>query len=254
VTATVYCGTTVPPYPPLRPEHRTAWLDSAEELLVRARAGGYGLHFTAACEVYIGGDAAAYGVHEDLLRHVNRLDGTWSYFGIDTHADITSRSRLFRICTGRNLVVETALRDPDCTHVLFLDSDLRVPGDCLDRLLEVDRSVVGGNVPAYCLDGPPVFQTLRGDLERPLFPEGADVREHWNTAGFLLVRREVLDRVRWGHCWFTGASGLTDDPWFAERVEAEGFGKTWVRHDVTGEHLVDLVPLESRGLDLRYRR
>ena len=225
-------GATVPPYP--GPDV-TAWLHNASAFL-RDEEGGYESHFFAALEV----DARGVEMHRPVTDALATLGGNWWTFHVDDGAsELTSVNRLRRICVGRNLIVERAFC-ADYTHVLFLDADLTPPPDALRRLLELpDHPVVGGHVPEYCLDGPPV----------DVLP-GADVRAHWNTAGFLLVRRDVLDRVQWGHA---GPSGVTDDPWFQDRVR-EAFGtETWVRHDVVARH-DPLVPLEARGYDRRYQR
>lgn len=63
-----------------------------------------------------------------------------------------------------------------------------------------------------------------------------------NTAGFLLVRRDVLAEVAWR--WNPDA-GCSDDPCFAADVERAGFGKTYVRKDCVGKH-APLIPVESR--------
>jgi hypothetical protein len=167
----------------------------------------------------------------------------WRY-SIDQGEDrVTSDNRLVGICTGRNLAHEVGIRDKSIHSILFLDTDVRCPEDLPERLLEVDHPMVGANVPAYCLDGP------RVDWEpgqRRLFPTGADVREHWNTAGCLLFTRPVFRLIPWR--WDLDA-GLTDDPATQIAAATSGFGMTWVRHDVTVWH-EDLVGLEHRGSDL----
>lgn len=227
-----------------------AWLDHADEW---ARRGD--VIFFCAMQVDDG--------HDDKLHELRcRLDDvaatTWT-FALDDEADeITTMTRLVRICTGRNLCHEFVSRRHDVTHLLLLDTDLSVPADSLDRILEIDHPIVGGHVPTYCLDGPSVepVQTLgyvdENDVgctyERRFFPDGADVREHWNTAGFLMLRRDVVRRLRWR---WDGEAGMTDDPCFAADAEALGFGRTWVRHDLVGaHHPPSLPPVEQRGHDL----
>jgi hypothetical protein len=186
----------------------------------------------------------------------------WTYSIDQGEDEVTSDNRLIAICTGRNLAHEVAIRDKTCEAILFLDTDVRPPEDLPERLLEIERPLVGGNVPAYCLNGPPVIwepittegwsgpgHAICGDEIRfnthPPFPQGADVREHWNTAGCLLVRRMVFTSIAWR--WNPDA-GLTDDPAFQTAAHAAGFGWTWTRHDVTVWH-ESLVPLEQRGRD-----
>lgn len=185
-----------------------------------------------------------------------RGDGPgWWNFGIDGWAPDTAR-RLVGITTGRNLVREYVLRDTDATHVLYLDTDVEPDPACVPKLLELDHPVAGGHVGEYCLSGPRVEKAdvwrargesitddaghLRRDRNDAAFP--FPVEEHWNTAGFLLVRRDVLREVAWR---WEGPGLRTDDPCFAIDVERAGFGRTWVRKDCVGKH-AQLVPVEQR--------
>lgn len=173
-----------------------------------------------------------------MAETVRQLGGTvWNYLINETANRVTNDARLAGICAGRNLAHEYAQRDRDISHILFLDTDLQPPVDAIDRLLRLDHPVVGGHVPVYCLDGPRVEEV------------DGDVREHWNTAGFLLVARDVFRTVRWR--WDLEAD-MTDDPAFAHDVRLLGFGPTWVDHEVIGLH-PPLVPFDQRGHDLTLR-
>jgi hypothetical protein len=203
-----------------------------------------------------------------LRRKLHLLDATtWTFAIDDGTTSITTESRLIGICTGRNLCHEFVLRNRDITHLLLLDSDVEPDSTALAKLLQVEHPVVGGRVPTYdaVCRGPRLLvrrgrtnwniyyqrvsdKTLAYTYTQPPFPEDAEVREHWNTAGFLLLRRDVVLDVRWG--WNLD-DGCTDDPWFARRVEEAGYGKTWVRHDVIGLHQPDsIIRVEHRGHDL----
>jgi GT2 family glycosyltransferase len=47
------------------------------------------------------------------------------------------------IDTARNQIVTSALQDPNCTHVLFIDDDMLFPTDTLLKLLSHDKDIVG---------------------------------------------------------------------------------------------------------------
>lgn len=223
----IVVGTTLAPYKLDGSELN--WLENGEEFLDRDPR----THFFAALELLPSRGTAVFA---RLLTRLNAFGGTaWTFALDDDERKLTSANRLTRICMGRNLVIEYALR-VQASHILFLDSDLRVPGDSIEKLLELDAPIAGGDVPAYCLHGPPA-------LTRYAFP----VERHWNTAGFLLVRREVFACVRWRHEFF-GGTGRTDDPCYAADAEALGFGETLVRKDLVGRH-VPLIPMERRGHD-----
>jgi hypothetical protein len=118
------------------------------------------------------------------------------------------------------------------SHILHLDADMCPPGDCLPKLLAMRHPLVGGEVPTYNLHGPVV----------PEYP--FPVQSHMNTAGFLLVAREVFRRLRWR---FDLEAGLTDDPCYhADACDLLGI-PTYVRKDVRGRHWPESIPpLEDR--------
>jgi hypothetical protein len=222
----IVVGTTCAPYKVDGSELN--WLLHADEFVDRDPQ----TRFFAALELVPGRDPALYG---RLRTRLATLAGTaWTFSLDDGERELTSGNRLTRICLGRNLIAEFAARTT-ASHVLFLDSDLQVPGDAIEKLLELNAPIAGGDVPSYCLHGP----TVAGYD----FP----VERHWNTAGFLLVRRDVFTRVRWRH---DPDHGLTDDPCYAADAVALGFDETLVRKDLIGHH-VPLIPMEERGHDRR---
>jgi hypothetical protein len=237
----------------------------ADEVRDDARSAGHDVRYFAALET----DARGLDPYRVTMRAFAELaelgiPADYWTFSLDTgEAEVTTTDRLVRICTGRNLVIEAALRDADVTHILFVDSDLELPGDALSKLLEMDWPIVGGDVPHYGLHGPavahPADSSASRDTVRSMtgrkwafgwweFP----VQEHWNTAGFLLVERHVVRRCRWGTDHHHGGE-LSDDPWFAERVKQEFGYPTFVRKDVQGHHPL-LVPVEQRTADRRWVR
>lgn len=221
-----------------------AWLDGAEVMVEDARDAGHDVSFFCAIEQDARGDAP-FGA---LLGRLEALGGVVWRFGLDDNAEeITSGNRLIRICTGRNLVIGYMQRDLSFSHVLFLDSDIYFPKETVRLLLALQRPVSGLAVGVYCLDGPRV----KDEELAPLGLAGVDVREHWNTAGCLMVERRVLNRVRWG---MDHDAGLTDDPTFQRDTVAAGFGETWVRHDVVARHCGGMVAVEDRAADRRVWR
>jgi hypothetical protein len=227
----ILVGCTIPPYKMGGPDgYWSSWLANAEAI-----RQSHDVRFVAVLEH----DARGLDPFRPLLYRLARLGGMVLGFSYDDGAaSITTGNRLVRICTGRNLLTQWAV-DNGASHILYTDADTAIPGDAIPKLLEVDWPVVGGRVPTYCLEGPDVGG----------YP--FRVTEHMNTAGFLLVARDVFRTLRWRT---DPDLGLTDDPCYHADATALGF-PTRVREDCVAEHFPPCIgPLEERGHDLAVRR
>lgn len=215
------------------------WLQNAEQITEHARNAGHDVDFYAVLQA----DARGLAPFHPLINRLDEItdDGAqaFSLFSLDLGEDEwTTGSRLAGIVTGRNLIIDRALRRQH-EWIYFADSDIEAPDDVLPRLLEVDWPVVGAHVPTYCLNGPRVDH------------EYADIQEHWNTAGSLLVRRDVFRRIPWR---FDPDAGHTDDPATQHEMARVGF-PTRVRHDVICTHHPQMIGgFESRNLDRKVYR
>lgn len=213
--------------------HAQPWLGPAEA--VRAAATPHQVDFFLAAEMQADGREPRLEAAEARVR---QLGGTVWRFMLDDGAErIDGSNRLARICTGRNLVCEYALRS-GAEWVLFLDSDVTPPADVLSRLLEMQHPFCGFVVQGYGLAGPTVA--------RYPYP----VQAHWASAGAWFVHRSLLRRFRW--LWDPD-DGLTDDP-ATHRLVLQLTGvEQHVRHDVVGHH-PPLMPFERRPGDTALQR
>jgi len=202
----------------------------------------------------------------DVINALKEVNGDyWTYSINDMQSKVTSQNRWIRIETGRNLIREFAQRSritsghhwgEDCTEqnigvinyeaILYVDSDITLNVNIIEKLLEVDRPLVGVNVPEYGLHGPIVFENPR-------------IEEHWTTAGMLLVNAPAFYDLPWYHNAYLN---LSDDPTFqsmAERLlKRDGvnnldtpYGMTWVRKDISAHHKGELSPVEARQIQDR---
>jgi hypothetical protein len=235
-----------------RAETSLSWLNNAEEMRALSPEP---LEFFAALQVDGQGLDAFKPVMTELLAlnisgESSGTGGWYSYRYSDNRETIETGNRLWHICAGRNIIQDRAM-DIGASHILFLDADMEPPADCISKLLELDWPIVGGHVPTYNLRGPRV--QYRGHcgprqmMDERLYPEEWDVQAHMNTAGFLLVAREVFKRVRWR---WSAEDGMTDDPCYeADAREFLGY-PTYVRHDVVGKHHPEsIVRIEDRFPD-----
>jgi len=247
------------------PGYYASWLDHAEEIRdshMRADGAGSDVHWLLVLEL----DARGLEVFKPVLDlmdakglHPNNLL-TFSYD--DGRASVTTGNRLVRICTSRNLITQWAV-DNGASHVLFADADTSIPGDALTKLLQVYYPIVGGRVPTYILEGPRVdvsalphidgcgFYGLDPDATCDCEVWDWRITQHMNTAGFLLVARDLFNRLRWRT---DPDLGLTDDPCYDNDATALGF-PTWVREDCVAQHYpMSIGPVEGRGHDLKVYR
>jgi hypothetical protein len=169
---------------------------------------------------------------------VRSLGGMVWRFMLDDGTDrIDSGTRLVRICEGRNLLTEFALRS-GADWILYVDADIVVPPDVIVRLLEMNHRFCGFKVGRYGLSGVPVAGYD--------FP----VQRYQNTAGAWFVHRSLFRFFRW--LWDPD-DGLTDDP-ATYRLIRDHLGiEQYNRCDVTGDH-ERLVPFERRAIDRSVRR
>jgi hypothetical protein len=233
MTGRVVMASTLPAWKMNDPGCWGSWLTNAEA--IRDSHDGP-VDFLAVLEL----DARGREPFTPLLDRLADLDGhVWTFHLDDGAEKITSHNRLARICTGRNLAAHYA-QDTGAGWLLYADADTAIPGDALPKLFAVDWPIVGGKVPTYCLSGPRV--------------DGYDdfpVCEHMNTAGFLLVRRDMFTRLRWR---IDLDAGMTDDPCYHADATELGY-PTRVREDCVAAHWPPAVgPVEGRPHDLTVYR
>lgn len=199
----------------------------------------------------------------DVINALKEVNGDyWTYSINDMQEKVTSSNRWIRIETGRNLIREFAQRyrvtsghhwGEDCTEenigvinyeaIFYVDSDMSINADIVEKILEVDHPLVSVNVSAYGLNGKQVSTN-------------PPIQEHWNTAGALLVNAPAFYDLPWYHNAYLN---LSDDPTFqsmAERLlRREGihnldttYGMTWVRKDIDAHHKGKLSAVEDRNI------
>src|SRR5262245_52312506 len=115
------------------------------------------------------------------------------------------------VTVARCRIADIALREPGCTHVLWLDADMRFPCDTLLRLLAHNVPMVGANCRAR---GAPHHPCARIDGE--IVGPGWGLEEV-HVIGFGIVLMTV-DVLRW-------TLERCGDPLFLEEWVGRPFGK-----------------------------
>jgi hypothetical protein len=221
-------------------EHKQ-WISDIQNIQAKFK----NVKFFAALEIDSRG-VYEYGAFIEELKDLN-ID-FWTYSINDGEDQVTSQNRWIRIETGRNLVREYAqrLRRIEGNYwgeevqqmswvnydaILYVDSDIFLTCEILEKLLEVDHYMVSADVPIYGLTGPVVNEIPR-------------IEEHWNTAGLLLVNAPQYYDLPW---YSNRYLNLSDDPTFQHLAKRLYGSFTWVRKDIQARH-EPVSPVEQRNI------
>ena len=129
-----------------------------------------------------------------------------------------------------------------CTHILFIDSDMRFPQDMIERLLKHDLDIVATNCARRRMPTGPTAQLYKENGERELvwtMPESTGLQEVGSVGmGVMLIKREVFEALAepWFETpWRVDKRGyIGEDVFFCQKAAAAGF-KIWIDHDVSKE-------------------
>ena len=149
---------------------------------------------------------------------------------------------------NRNCIVEEFLKT-DCTHLLFVDSDISPSKNLIPRFLKYDKDVIGGYVPIWHpkLRKPTFFSFVKnGDytfVDKSLGFQECD----FVGTGIMMIKREVIENLPkplFKQVFDKSISIVLkgEDQYFCELAKKYGF-KVWV--DCTSiesqEKMIDLV-------------
>ncbi|MDR3527355.1 MAG: hypothetical protein P4L57_08740 [Rhizomicrobium sp.] len=141
--------------------------------------------------------------------------------GISVQLELLGRESL--ITRARNALVAKFLDDPQATHLMFIDADIGFDTEQVLRMLAFDKDVVAGMYPlkdirwddeamARARSGEPLehasMRFVGLPCEAPLREEDSGfVTGTYAGAGFLMIRREVFERMRmsYPHLQYTAA-------------------------------------------------
>jgi len=130
--------------------------------------------------------------------------------------------------------------DAGCSHILFLDTDMRFPKDTLDRLLAHDKPIVAAN---YATRRMPVKTVaFKSDTNWDCIyttPESTGLeRVHSVGMGVMLIKREVFQKAElpWFHLGYSlkTHSFSGEDIFFCRAARKNGF-EVFIDHDLSKE-------------------
>jgi len=127
----------------------------------------------------------------------------------------------------------------ECDYILFVDDDMVFPHDTLNRLLKVNKDVVGVAANQKVL---PLKTTveLRFDKEMPSKP----FRAKSVGTGIILIKMDVFDRIKkpWFYTEFdlNGRMKMGQDIWFCRRIEDQ-YIEIWCDPTISVKHIGDYL-------------
>lgn len=138
-------------------------------------------------------------------------------------------------------------RYKDATHVFFIDDDMVVPPGGLLRLLSHNVPIVGGlyygRIPPHL---PVVYRHVEDNQWVPVTEFCAGLQEvDAIGAGFLLIQREVLEKM--ARPWFEFSDKMGEDMYFCEEARKLGY-KILLDADIKCGHLSMMEITEAHFL------
>jgi GT2 family glycosyltransferase len=168
-------------------------------------------------------------------------------------------NKVVGVDVARNEIVENAPSDTD--YILFLDDDVLVPPDTVERLLAHDKDIVSG---LYFSSNPPFYPNAykldnKGQYDSLFdYPKNSLVEVDAVGAGALLVKKSVFDKI--GSPFFQHTSsknGLGEDFFFCRKAKEAGFQvfcDTSIRCTHVGVSMIGESAWESVKDEVKRRR
>lgn len=129
-----------------------------------------------------------------------------------------------------------------CSHILFIDSDMRFPQDMISRLLKHDLDIVATNCARRRMPTGPTAQIYKENGDRELvwtMPDSTGLQEVGSVGmGVMLIKAGVFKALSepWYETpWRSDKRGyIGEDVFFCNKARDAGF-RIWIDHDVSKE-------------------
>ncbi len=134
--------------------------------------------------------------------------------------EIIVSERGYNTSENRNWIASQAVKT-GCSHLFFVDDDMTIPSDTLDRLLESDKDIVGAVYNTKYEIQSPVVEYLTDERPTELFKCGAI------GTGCLLIKTDVFKKVP--QIWFNyvwndnGSVKMSHDWYFCHKAREYGY-------------------------------
>jgi len=122
---------------------------------------------------------------------------------------------------SRNQIVQEAKR-ANCTHLMFIDTDLQYPGDGILKLLKHNKSIVAGSYKMKTREGKGTIKIIEnGEYKTIDNPPGILFKCDVAPTGFMLIDMKVFDVIRfpWFMPDYDGKDMVTEDVYFCRKAK-----------------------------------
>jgi hypothetical protein len=139
------------------------------------------------------------------------------------------------IHTVRNNLVKTA-QENNCTHIMFIDNDMKFPPDGIMSLLKHDKDVVGVH---YNMKSVPVMTTVRVNKgEIPIELPKELFKCYAVGTGFTLIKMSVFDKISKPYFFYEDDKG--EDVFFCDKCKKAGI-EIWCDPTIPIGHIGDYL-------------
>jgi hypothetical protein len=141
------------------------------------------------------------------------------------------------IASQRQQLATEAL-STECTHILWLDSDMRFPNTIIESLLLHEKDIVACNYSTRVAPHIPVAFTSKQDMSQRLYDQTGLNKVTAVGMGCMLVKRNVFNDmelpyfgVEWNHDY---TSLIGEDLFFANKADNAGYD-IWIDSDLSNK-------------------
>ena len=130
---------------------------------------------------------------------------------------------------ARNKSAEMAV-EGGFTHIMFIDSDMQFPANSMQKLLELDKDIVGGLYYRRQVPHMPTLNVIEGDsiviptLDK--YPMDKPFKIFSVATGFLMVKTSVFKKIPapwFGFGKYKGKKEMGEDVFFCRKANDHGF-------------------------------
>lgn len=143
---------------------------------------------------------------------------------------------------ARNSMAKQAI-ESGATHLMFIDSDMDFEPGAIERLLNLDKDVIGGLYYRRQVPYLPTINNLENDkiVIPKKFPTDAPFKVWAVATGFMLIKTSVLKKIEppwFGFMKYKGGQEIGEDLYFCRKVNEKGF-EVWCDPTIDLGHIGD---------------